>query len=101
MLVLDNDISIKCDKCGKIFKVQRSDISFDCDTYDDHGENGMGCEYKYSYEEKIQCEHCDNLIELEIVSYEYPLGCKSCEDELNISGGEFVNRPNIIIPLEE
>lgn len=100
MMELSDDVYIQCSACGKIFKVFKSDIDFDYNT-NDHGEYGMGAEYEYYCNSIVQCDNCGNTIQFRIVGYEYPLGCHAGEGDPFISGGEFVNLPNMIIVYEK
>lgn len=100
MMILESDLDIKCDNCGHIFRKSKNDIEVDRNIYP-RGEYGMGDEYEYYFHDYTQCEHCGNLIEFQLVGYEYPVGCHAGEGESQISGGEFIKIPRVIVSYQQ
>ena len=65
MIELLKDISIRCNKCGKIITIGKEEIDFDLCVYD-HGENGMGEETEFRHEGCVKCDKCSNEISFTI-----------------------------------
>ncbi len=94
MMKLLKDISIRCDKCGKVITIDKEKIDFESQVYDDHCENGMGEETEFKHEGCIKCDICGNKISFEIFGWEYPVGAFNDED-CKITGGKFEEKPDL------
>ena len=93
MMELLKDISIRCNKCGKIITIDKEEIDFESCVYE-HGENGMGEETEFRHKGCIKCDKCSNEISFTIFGWEYPAGAFNNED-CKISGGVFEEKPHI------
>lgn len=98
MLELANDIAICCDHCHEIIYRQR-ELYDSQETYQDHGENGMGIETFASIEDDLDCPNCGNRITFELLASEY------ADDVVNvvprIHGGSFLENPEMELLRED
>lgn len=92
---IESDIFIRCERCGCVFGIHKDEIEFEAYVYD-HGENGMGGEVEYRYDDAIECRNCGNEICFRISGFEYPVGAFNYED-YKIEGGDFIEEPHMII----
>ena len=92
MMELFNDINIKCDACQRTIIIDKQMIDFESFSYD-HGENAMGEEIEYVFQDEIECT-CGNIISFRISAYEYPVGAYNYDDN-EIYGGIFEKEPEI------
>lgn len=92
---LEKDICIQCDKRGSIINILKDQIAFNVYRYE-HGDNGMGDEMEYHYEDVIECDNCGNEILFKISGLEYPAGAFDYEYN-EIKGGNFIREPHMII----
>lgn len=93
MMELLNDIEICCNRCGRTLTIDKNEIDFYTTSYD-HGENGMGDEIEYSFEEEVECCHCGYNIGVRILGSEYPVEAFNYEDS-EIVGGKFIIPPHM------
>jgi hypothetical protein len=92
MMELFNDIVIRCSSCGEVIVLNKDDYEPDIYSYD-HGENGMGEEIEYIFQDEIVCS-CRNRISFRISGFEYPIGAFDFESS-EIFGGEFEEKPHM------
>lgn len=92
MMELLGDIVIRCDACSEIIVLDKND--YDPETYSyEHGENAMGEEIEYIFQDEIVCS-CRNRISFRVSGFEYPIGAFNFESN-EIYGGEFEEDPHM------
>lgn len=93
MMLLLEDILIRCGECGKLTRIYKEDVEFYTRS-NDHGDNCMGEEIEYQHEDCMVCDRCGNQISFIISGYEYPVGAFNYEDS-KIFGGFFEEKPHM------
>ena len=89
MIEIRNDIIVKCNRCGKIFNIDKDSLFYETHSY----ERNMGPEIDTIFYDDIECE-CGNVISLNLSGYEYPVGAFNYE-HIEISNGEYVINPEL------
>lgn len=89
----NNNLLIRCDKCGELFSINADDINFEWEggQVDDRD---MGPENEYVSEETCTCPNCSNQIELSFHVWEYPLGTFNYQN-IEINGGDIEKLINL------
>ena len=94
MIRLHGFIHLRCNQCGRMFRVNLNDFN-----YEDSGsasERPMGIGIDYSFPVDIFCPACDSHITVEIEASEYPVGSLELSN-VSINGAEYTRIPEIEI----
>lgn len=86
MAVLSGIAEIECDKCGKSFSIDASDLDVDQVGAE---ERQMGAEIFYAGKVELQCPTCRNEIEISYEASEYPVGAPNYS-ETHAHGAQIV-----------
>lgn len=92
-MYIENNIEIKCLKCGTVNVIEPSDFE-DIDRISE--DRSMGIEISVYWKHEIECSKCHNHIVVEISAFEYPLGFLNFVDKES-TGGEVINEPKIVL----
>jgi hypothetical protein len=88
MGIVTGTFSLNCDKCGNQHDFTASEADFEANS---GSERKMGPESVYAWEHTINCDECENVIDIEYRVWEYPVGAFN-DDDVTINGKKHNNR---------
>ncbi len=90
-LILIDDFKVKCNKCGKVYKVNSDSLCFE----NFYCERPMGIETETVYSGELECK-CKNILTYNINVFEYPVDSYDFHYSKS-QGCTFLNQPSIKI----
>lgn len=77
-LSMKHDVEVCCDKCHHVFTLTADKFryaSYVCD------KRSLGNEYEHVLGQHGKCPECQSNYVVDVMAYEYPLGCINWEEE--------------------